>query len=190
MVPPSDSAKPRAPLNPTIVKRKICLVGEEGVGKTSLIRRFVTGLFDDAYIRTLGAVATKKTIDLVDPTLGPVQVDLVILDITGKRTFLDLFQEAYFKGAAGVLAVFDLTRRRSLEDLAPWIDGVRREVSAVPMVGLANKSDLSDRIEVRERDVESVLGTRGVRTLNTSAKTGDNVEEAFVGLARSILASR
>ena len=188
MVPP-DTVGARPRLHPTVVKRKVCLVGEEGVGKTSLIRRFVTGQYDEAYIRTLGAVATKKTIELPESPLGPVQVDLVILDITGKRTFLDLFREAYFKGAAGVLAVFDVTRGRSLVDLAPWIDGVRETVGPLPVIALGNKADLADRADVNPRDVESVLGWRLVRTMNSSAKTGENVEEAFIGLTREMLAA-
>ncbi|TLZ70634.1 MAG: GTP-binding protein [Methanobacteriota archaeon] len=190
MGPPPDAATSKAPLHPTIVKKKLCLVGEEGVGKTSLIRRFVTGMFDDAYVRTLGAVATKRTIDLADSPLGPVQVDLVILDITGKRTFLDLFQEAYFKGAAGVLGVFDLTHRRSLDDLAPWIDGVREEVGRVPVVALGNKADLREKVEVHEREIGTVLGSRDVRTMKSSAKTGENVDDAFLGLTREMLAAR
>src|SRR5438309_8232469 len=77
-------------------KFKICLVGEEGVGKTSLIHRFVSGAFDVSYIRTLGAVVSKKTVALGTLHGRPVQVDMMILDIMGKRTFLQLFKEAYF----------------------------------------------------------------------------------------------
>jgi len=99
-------------------KFKICLVGEEGVGKTSLIHRFVSGAFDETYIRTLGAVVSKKTVALGSMQGRPVQVDMMILDIMGKRTFLQLFKEAYFHGAKGVLAVFDTTRQASLRDLS------------------------------------------------------------------------
>src|SRR5712691_1669412 len=66
-------------------KFKICLVGEEGVGKTSLIHRFVSGAFDESYIRTLGAVVSKKTVALGSMQGRPVQVDMMILDIMGKR---------------------------------------------------------------------------------------------------------
>src|SRR5437899_12909363 len=80
-------------------KSKICLVGEESVGKTSVIHRFVSGAFDESYIRTLGAVVSKKTVALGSMQRRPVQVDMMILDIMGKRTFLQLFKEAYFHGA-------------------------------------------------------------------------------------------
>lgn len=170
----------------SVVKRKVCLVGEEEVGKTSLIRRFVTGEFDEAYVRTLGAVVSKKSLSL-DTTEGRVRVDMLVYDITGKRTFLELFRDAYLKGVAGVLAVFDMTRRRTLVDLAPWIDGVLREAGSIPVLALGNKSDLQDRIEVQAEDIDSVLGPRKVGVVRTSAKTGVRVEDAFLRLARDML---
>src|SRR3989449_10714779 len=113
-------------------KFKICLVGEEGVGKTSLIHRFVSGAFDESYIRTLGAVVSKKSVALGSRQGRPVQVDMMILDIMGKRTFLQLFKEAYFHGAKGGLAVFATTRAPSLRDLSKLIGGVRASCGPVP----------------------------------------------------------
>jgi small GTP-binding protein len=182
-----DRTEGAPPPSPTVVKRKVCFIGEEGVGKTSLVRRFVTGKFDEDYIRTLGAVASKKSIDLVESALGAVHVDLMILDIVGKRTFMQLFRDAYLKGAAGILAVFDLTRRASLVELAPWIDAARQELGGIPILALGNKADLTAQIRVSEEDIEAVLAPRDVRVIRTSARTGDNVGEAFLRLAREIL---
>ena len=168
-------------------KYKICLVGEEGVGKTSLIHRFVSGAFDESYIRTLGAVVSKKTMDLGPIRGSSVNVDMMILDIMGKRTFLQLFKEAYFHGAKGILAVFDVTRRNSLQDLTKWIDGVRESVGPIPIYALGNKVDLTERRETTEEDAASVLRAYECPILYTSAKTGSNVEGAFQGLARSIV---
>jgi len=170
-------------------KFKICLVGEEGVGKTSLIHRFVSGAFDESYIRTLGAVVSKKTVSLGAVNGRPVQVDMMILDIMGKRTFLQLFKEAYFHGAKGVLAVFDMTRAQSLRDLTKWIDGVRDSVGPVPVYALGNKTDLTPRREVNPEDASSVLRSYECPVMYTSAKTGDNVEQAFQGLAKTIVES-
>lgn len=170
-------------------KFKICLVGEEGVGKTSLIHRFVSGAFDESYIRTLGAVVSKKTVALGSMNGRPVQVDMMILDIMGKRTFLQLFKEAYFHGAKGILAVFDMTRAQSLRDLSKWIDGVRDTVGPIPVYALGNKTDLTPRREVNPEDAASILRSYECPVLYTSAKTGENVEHAFQGLAKTIVES-
>jgi small GTP-binding protein len=168
-------------------KFKICLVGEEAVGKTSLIHRFVSGAFDESYIRTLGAVVSKKTVNLGTMEGRPVQVDMMILDIMGKRTFLQLFKEAYFHGAKGILAVFDVTRKASLRDLAMWIDGVRESVGPIPVYALGNKVDLKDRRETTEEEAMQALEPYECPILYTSAKTGVNVEQSFQGLAKTIV---
>src|SRR2546427_11070359 len=97
------------PFTSSVVKRKACLVGEEGVGKTSLIRRFVTGEFDETYFRTLGAVVSKKSLD-IEGAEGRGRVDPMVYDITGERAFLELFPGAYLKGGAGAGARLDMTR--------------------------------------------------------------------------------
>ena len=169
------------------IKLKVCLIGEESVGKTSLIHRFVSGAFDESYIRTLGAVVSKKTVELGDVRGGPFHVDLMILDIMGKRTFLQLFRDAYFNGARGILAVFDVTRRASLQGLTPWIDGVRESVGPIPVYALGNKVDIRDRREVTAEEAQGVLRPYECPILYTSAKTGENVEEAFHGLTKAIV---
>ena len=169
-----------------MVKRKVCLVGEQGVGKTSLIRRFTLGTFSGEYLRTLGAAVSKKPV-VVPGEPEATRVDLVILDIMGARTFMQLFRDAYFSGAAGVLAVFDLTRKASLEELPAWIRGVRQTVGTIPVVAIGNKTDLPDRVTVGDADVEAVLAPFGVQAVRTSARTGENVEQAFLSLARAVL---
>jgi len=114
---------------------------------------------------------------------------MMILDIMGKRTFLQLFKEAYFHGAKGVLAVFDMTRAQSLRDLTKWIDGVRDSVGPVPVYALGNKTDLAHRREVNSEDASTVLASYECPVLYTSAKTGENVEQAFQGLAKTIVES-
>src|SRR5439155_25488701 len=113
-------------------KFKICLVGEESVGKTSLIHRFVSGAFDESYIRTLGAAVSKKTVALGSMQGRPVQGDMMNPDIVAKRTFLQLFKEAYFHCAKGVLAVSDMTRQASLRDLSHVRGGVRDSAGPIP----------------------------------------------------------
>lgn len=172
-----------------VFKVKVSLIGEEGVGKTSLVHRFVSGAFDPSYIRTLGIVVSKKTVDLDAAQGRPVRAELIVSDLMGNRTFLQLFRDAYFQGTRGVMAVFDVTRRASLLGLTKWLDNVRESVGSVPIVALGNKVDLAEHNEVSDRDVAKILGPYGCSILFTSAKTGENIEEAFRGLAGAILRS-
>ena len=174
---------PIAPPNATVLKTKVCLLGEQAVGKTSLVHRLVSGAFDEVYIRTLGAVVTKKGMDVETADGQAVHVDLTILDIMGKRTFLDLFQDAYFHGAGGILAVADLTRRSTLDVLTLWIGSVQSLSGTLPVVLVVNKADLGDRAEYGAVEIEDIAGEFGAQHLLTSARTGDNVEEAFRRLA-------
>jgi small GTP-binding protein len=167
-----------------ILKTKVCLVGEQAVGKTSLIHRFVAGAFDESYIRTLGAVVSKKVVDLEDVLGRRVHVDLTILDIMGKQTFLQLFQEAYFHGAGAILAVADLTRRSTLDALDFWISSVESVSGKLPVFVVVNKADLGDQAEYGRAEIEARAKKYGAAHLVTSAKTGDNVDDAFRRLAR------
>ncbi len=168
-------------------KSKICTVGESGVGKTSLIRRFVLDEFDDRYVATIGAKITKKEL-LMDGQGKGVQVEMTLWDIMGEKGFRELLREAYFQGCHGVFAVCDVTRSDTLFDLAGWIKAVFRVAGEVPVVFLANKIDLEDTIVVTEKDVAQMAAEYKAPHLMTSAKTGENVEEAFRNLAGLVVA--
>ncbi len=168
---------------PAVLKTKVCLVGEQGVGKTSLIHRFVSGAFDETYIRTLGAVVSKKTFDLESVGDRPIHMDMSILDIMGNRTFLDLFHEAYFHGANGILAVADMTRRVTLDALGVWISSVESVSGQLPVLLVVNKADLTDRAEYGPPEIDAAARAFRAESLPTSAKTGANVEQAFRRLA-------
>src|SRR3972149_3160064 len=125
------------------LKSKICLVGEKAVGKTSLIRRDVRKMFDDHYITTIGTKVSKKEVRVFRPEQDLlVDVDMTIWDIMGEKGFRELLKDAYFYGANGILAVADLTRKRTLDALDDWIDGVEQVVGKVPILIAVNKSDL------------------------------------------------
>lgn len=162
------------------LKSKICLVGEKAVGKTSLIRRYVLDMFDEQYVTTIGTRVSKKEVHVFLPERDLlVEVDLQIWDIMGEKGFRELLKEAYFYGANGVLAVADLTRRRSLDELDDWVDGVEQIVGKVPILIAVNKSDLVSSAQYGERDVEQVARAFSCPYVMTSAKSGSNVEEAF-----------
>src|SRR5947208_15685138 len=123
------------------IKTKVCLVGEAAVGKTSLIRRFVQDDFDDRYITTLGAKVSKREIVFDMPDRKQIQMDITIWDIMGEKGFRDLLKEAFFHGAKGVLAVADLTRRRTLKDLGAGDQRVVKDVRDITDVDAINKID-------------------------------------------------
>ncbi len=168
-------------------KWKVCLVGEAGVGKTSLIRRFVLDSFDDRYMITLGTKVTKKELEMqVPPADRMARVDLAIWDIMGQSAFLDLLQDAFFTGAHGILAVADLTRRPTLEGLDTWVRSVQGIAGNVPVLIVVNKADLSGRAAFEPRVIEGFAGRYGSEYVMASAKTGAGVEEAFTRLAAKI----
>lgn len=169
------------------VKVKLCLVGDSGVGKTSLIRRYVLDMFSDEYIQTLGAKVTKKTIMIPVHNPGPpLEVVMTIWDVMGNAGFRELLKESYFFGCQGILAVADVTQRVTLEDLDGWIDRAWDVAPDVPVHILVNKADLQGAALDEDR-VRSFSEAYGSPYLFTSAKRGDNVSKAFEDLARRIV---
>ena len=170
------------------VKVKLCLVGDSGVGKTSLIRRFVLDMFHDNYIQTLGAKVTKKTILLPVHNPGrPLEVVMTIWDVMGNAGFRELLKESYFYGCQGLLAVADGTQRVTLEDLDGWIDRAWDISPDVPVHILVNKVDLADAQAMDEDRVRAFSEAYASPYMFTSAKRGDNVSRAFEELARRIV---
>ncbi len=168
------------------IKVKICLMGEGEVGKTSLIKRFVLEMFDDKYLATLGTKVTKKVLDMRSSDLN-ANITMMIWDIMGQKGFRLLLKEAYFYGANAGLLISDCTRRKTLDDLEEWIGSIREIAGNIPMVVLANKSDLVKHAEFGEAELKEFAKAHDMACFMTSAKTGDNVDEAFEKLARILV---
>ena len=167
---------------------KICLVGEGGVGKTSLVRRYVFNQFSDSYIKTMGTKISKKNVIIDHPSKGKQRVTLLVWDIMGQQGFRQMLQQAYFYGAQGIVAVCDVTRMETLEELSGWIESVGTVVGEIPIVFMGNKSDLDDQLVATADDLKSFAGTyESSHTFMSSAKTGENVENAFRALGHEIL---
>ncbi len=167
------------------VKAKICLVGDVAVGKTSLIKRYVLESFDDRYVATVGTKVTKKTLDVSWKGV-PATLDMMVWDIMGEKGFRALLRDAYFEGTHGVLAVCDLTRKDTFYDLNNWVQMVRKQVGDVPIVFLGNKADLGERVVVSPDELARMGAILNAKYFLTSAKTGQNVNEAFQSLADAI----
>ncbi len=169
----------------TDYKFKICLVGEPAVGKTSLVKRFVYNVFSDFYLTTIGTNVYKKTVNV-----NGKKVDLIIWDIMGQETFRQILCTAYFYGAEALIAVGDLTREDTFIALPEWKNAALRVVKKeMPVVLLANKSDLEWTVS---EDTVNETGHElsADATCITSAKTGENVNEAFIKVAELLLKNR
>jgi len=169
-------------------KLKMCLIGDVGVGKTSLIRRYVLDVFDDKYIATIGTKVTKKEIEVKDPRTGsPHRVVLLIWDIMGQPSFREVLREAYFYGVEGAMAVCDVTSKESLGELRYWIKAMTSTTGTVPIVFLGNKCDLRDETRIPFQDIEIFAKKHNSPAMLTSAKTGYNVEQSFLDLVEMMM---
>src|SRR5438093_2726233 len=174
-----------------LLKSKICLVGERGVGKSSLIRRYVLDQFDDKYVRTLGAKVEKKTMRIDVPgRLAQLDISMAIWDIIGHVGFRQLLGDSFFNGAQGILAVADLTRRETLPVLIGWVEAVESVAGKVPLVLVANKADLTAQAQFGVGELAEMADTFDCTYVLTSAKNGQNVEDAFLRLATHIAKAR
>jgi small GTP-binding protein len=179
---PSSEAKPKK------VKSKICLIGEKAVGKTSLIRRYVTNMFDDRYITTVGTKVSKKELLIKKPEHGlDVQIDMTIWDIMGEKGFRELLKDAYFYGANGILGVADITREKTLDDLDDWIDSTMKVAGKIPLLIAINKTDLEEAVQVGDKEVLQLSKAFNCPFIYTSAKDDSNVEDAFYQLGEMTL---
>ncbi len=169
-------------------KAKVCLVGNPAVGKTSLVRRYVLDAFDDRYLTTVGTKVSKKPVRVVDPSKDmDADIDLMIWDIMGQPGFREMLKDAYFFDAKGVLAVADLTRKDTLEDLKNWIKAVEGVTGKVPIVVAINKADLTTEAGYSTAQAVQAAEVLGADVFLTSAKTGSNVEEAFRRLGARVV---
>jgi small GTP-binding protein len=170
------------------VIKKICLIGTGEVGKTSLIKRFILDIFDDKYLKTLGTKVSKKELDIKHPQKDlNMHLTLLIWDIMGQATFRTLLQDSYYFGAAGALAVCDSTRSSTLESLEEWIQSLYRVVGEKPIIILANKCDLEEKREIDEEMLKEMASKYNTSFLFTSARSGENVEQAFIDLGKLII---
>lgn len=170
---------------------KVCMVGEAAVGKTSLVRRFVLDIFNEAYAATLGARVTKRELHFRGLEVDKhVRVDMTLWDIMGERFVRDELRESYLLGAQGVIAVADLARPSTWDAIETWVEWVRSAVGEVPVVYAINKIDLLPELMQRPSDeeIEDMFGMKDVFWFYTSAKTGQGVDHLFTALAKQVLA--
>jgi small GTP-binding protein len=162
-----------------MIQKKICMLGGFGVGKTSLVSRFVSSIFSDKYLTTVGVKIDRKTV-----SLGTEDVNLVLWDIYGQDE-LQTVRPSYLRGASGYLLVADGTRHATLDTARALQQTAESVVGSVPFLLLLNKADLEKEWQVDERALWKLV-ERGWQVVKTSAKSGAGVEDAFLKLARNM----
>ncbi len=155
------------------------MIGTSGVGKTSLVAKFVHSMFSDKYLTTVGVKIDKKVV-----SLGEQEVMLMIWDLAGDDDYQRL-QTSYLRGTSGYILVADGTRPITVERTLDLQERVRVAVPDAPFVLLLNKADLVTQWRLGEERI-ATLTASGWKTFVTSAKTGAGVEEAFVALAKQL----
>lgn len=160
-------------------KKKICMLGGYGVGKTSLVRNFVHSIFTEKYHITIGVKIDKKTV-----VVNNQEIMLMLWDIAGEEDNFTI-PLSYLKGSDGYLLVIDGTRERTCGQAADIQERVQKSFGALPFVVCINKSDLKDDWEIDESALEAMRSKEWL-IIESSAKTGKGVEKAFTELARRV----
>src|SRR5271157_3769769 len=152
---------------------KIVLIGDESVGKTSVVKRYIDDEFTESYLPTLGFQIFIKSV-----RLGNNSVDFQIWDIAGQAQF-ESVRRSYFQASQGFFLVFDLTVRSSFDNVDQWLAEIREVRPTVPFILVANKADLPDQVVTDEEIQEKAEALGAAGQIKTSAKTGDNVVDAL-----------
>src|SRR4029078_675396 len=160
-----------------MIQKKMCMLGGFGVGKTSLVSRFVSSIFSDRYLTTVGVKIDKKKV-----SLDSGEMTLMLWDIYGQDEFQTV-RDSYLRGATGYLLVADGTRYSTLDTAVVLQKRDEAVISRAPLLLLLNKRDRDREWQVDEQTLVT-LADQGWRVVKTSAQTGEGVENTFTDSSR------
>ena len=163
-----------------MIQKKIAMLGMYAVGKTSLVQRFISSVFDEKYLTTIGVKIEKKMISVKDQ-----EVTLMLWDIAGAENDFTV-PTSFIRGAAGYLLVIDGTRAETLECGLELVSQVETSLGRLPFIALLNKSDLADQWQLQDEHLAQ-LTAYGCDVIRCSALTGEGVDDAFHTLAEQIV---
>ena len=157
---------------------KLLIIGDSGVGKSSLMNRFSDNIFNETFINTIGVDFKIRTINMD----GKV-IKLQIWDTAGQERFRTIVS-SYYRGAHGIMVVFDITNKESFENIPMWCEEIKKHASgSVKKILIGNKSDFDTRRQVEYSEAKELADSMNMTYIETSAKTALNVEKSFYDLA-------
>lgn len=161
---------------------KVLLLGDAGVGKTSLMWRFSDDVFNQTYISTIGIDLKLRTIDVEGK-----KVRLQVWDTAGQERF-HAISVSYYRTAVGIMLVYDITRRRSFENIAKWLRNIDEHAQEdVVKLLIGNKCDMQQPRDVKREEGEMLADEYDMSFFETSAKENESIDEAFECIAREIM---
>ncbi|CAF3225522.1 unnamed protein product [Rotaria socialis] len=162
---------------------KLLLIGDSGVGKTCVLLRFCDSAFSTTFISTIGIDFKIRTIEL-----DGRKIKLQIWDTAGQERFKTI-TTAYYRGAMGIMLVYDITSEKSFDNIKNWIRNIEEHASVeVERMLIGNKCDMHDKRQVLREKGENLANEYGIKFMETSAKGNLNIDEAFFAIAKDIKA--
>ena len=164
---------------------QILIIGDSSVGKTSIISRYTNGTFKEEYLATVGLDYYSK-----EEVINNKTINIKLWDTAGQERYKSLTQN-YFRNAEGVLLVFDVTNTNSFNNLKDWISSIKLNMEGknifIPVVIIGNKLDMEDQREITKEQAEQFVSENKYKYFETSAKTGEGVDDAIRELVIQIL---
>ncbi len=162
---------------------KILLLGDSTVGKTCFLKRFTDGTFQDAYLSTIGYDFKFKNLTLKNGK----EVRIQVWDTAGQERFRTI-SRAYYKGAHGVILMYDVTNQKTFNNIKRWLEEIKKEASnRICLLLIANKIDMKEERIVSIEDGENLAKDNDLQIIEASAKEDINVSEAFQKIAEDIV---